>query len=31
MGFRKESPELIRNALMEKEKMEMQQLKLFNI
>ena len=31
MGFRKESPELIRNSLMEKEKMEMQQLKLFNI
>ena len=31
LGFRKESPELIRNALMEKEKMEMQQLKLFNI
>lgn len=31
MGFSKESPELIRNALMEKEKMEMQQLKLFNI
>ena len=31
MGFRKESPELIRNALMEKEKMEMRQLKLFNI
>ena len=31
MGFRKESPELIRNALMEKEKMEMQQLKFFNI
>ena len=31
MGFRKESPELIRNALMKKEKMEMQQLKLFNI
>lgn len=31
MGFRKESPELIRNALMEKEKMGMQQLKLFNI
>ena len=31
MGFRKESPELKRNALMEKEKMEMQQLKLFNI
>jgi len=31
IGFSKESPELIRNALMEKEKMEMQQLKLFNI
>lgn len=31
MGFRKESPELIRNALIEKEKVEMQQLKLFNI
>ena len=31
MGFRKESPDLIRNALMEKEKVEMQQLKLFNI
>ena len=31
MGFRKESPELIRNALMEKEKVEMRQLKLFNI
>ena len=31
MGFRKKSPELIRNALIEKEKMEMQQLKLFNI
>ena len=31
MGFRKESPELIRNDLMEKEKMEMRQLKLFNI
>ena len=31
LGFRKESPELIRNALMEKEKVEMQQLKLFNI
>ena len=30
MGFRKESPELIRNALIEKEKMEMQQLRLFN-
>lgn len=31
MGFRKESPELIRNVLIEKEKVEMQQLKLFNI
>ena len=31
IGFSKESPELIRNALIEKEKMEMQQLKLFNI
>jgi len=31
MGFRKESPELIRNALIEKEKMAMQQMKLFNI
>ena len=31
IGFRKESPELIRNALIEKEKIEMQQLKLFNI
>jgi len=31
LGFRKESPELIRNALMEKEKMAMQQMKLFNI
>ena len=31
IGFSKESPELIRNALMEKEKVEMQQLKLFNI
>ena len=31
MGFRKGSPELIRNALIEKEKVEMQQLKLFNI
>ena len=30
-GFRKESPELIRNALIEKEKMAMQQMKLFNI
>ena len=31
LGFRKESPELIRNALIEKEKMAMQQIKLFNI
>ena len=31
LGFRKESPELIRNALIEKEKMAMQQMKLFNI
>lgn len=31
IGFSKESPELIRNALIEKEKVEMQQLKLFNI
>ena len=31
LGFRKESPELIRNALIEKEKMVMQQMKLFNI
>ena len=31
LGFRKESPELIRNALREKEKMAMQQMKLFNI
>ena len=31
LGFRKESPELIRNALIEKEKMAMQQMKLFTI
>ena len=31
LGFRKESPELIRNALIEKEKMAKQQMKLFNI
>ena len=31
LGFRKESPKLIRNALIEKEKMAMQQMKLFNI
>ena len=31
LGFRKESPELIRNALIEKEKMAMQQMKLFNV
>ena len=31
LGFSKESPELIRNALIEKEKMAMQQMKLFNI
>ena len=31
LGFRKESPELIRNALIEKEKMAMRQMKLFNI
>ena len=31
LGFRKESPELIRNALIEKEKIAMQQMKLFNI
>ena len=31
LGFRKESPELIRNARIEKEKMAMQQMKLFNI
>ena len=31
LGFRKENPELIRNALMEKEKMISEQLKLFNV
>ena len=31
LGFRKESSELIRNALIEKEKMAMRQMKLFNI
>lgn len=31
LGFKKENPELIRNALMEKKKMVSQQLKLFNI
>ncbi|QYR62378.1 putative DNA modification/repair radical SAM protein [Fusobacterium polymorphum] len=31
LGFKKENPELIRNALMEKEKMLVEQLKLFNI
>ena len=31
LGFKQENPELIRNALMEKEKMVSQQLKLFNI
>lgn len=31
LGFKKENPELIRNALMEKEKMLIEQLKLFNI
>ncbi|WP_339006552.1 putative DNA modification/repair radical SAM protein [Fusobacterium polymorphum] len=31
LGFKKENPELIRNALMEKEKMLSEQLKLFNI
>ena len=30
-GFKKENPELIRNALMEKEKMLVEQLRLFNI
>ena len=30
LGFKKENPELIRNALMEKEKMLAEQLKLFN-
>ena len=29
LGFKKENPELIRNALMEKEKIIVQQLKLF--
>ena len=31
LGFKKENPELIRNALMEKEKVVVQQLKLFNL
>ena len=31
LGFKKENPELIRNALMEKEKMLVEQLRLFNI
>ena len=31
LGFKKENPELIRNTLMEKEKMLVEQLKLFNI
>ena len=31
LGFKKENPELIRNALMKKEKMLVEQLKLFNI
>ena len=31
LGFKKENPELIRNALMEKEKMVVEQLKLFNV
>ena len=31
LGFKKENPELIRNALMEKEKMIAQQLRLFNV
>ena len=31
LGFKKENPELIRNALMEKEKMVAEQLKLFNV
>ena len=31
LGFKKENPELIRNALIEKEKMLVEQLKLFNI
>ena len=30
LGFKKENPELLRNALMEKEKMVTEQLKLFN-
>ena len=31
LGFKKENPELIRNALMKKEKMVAEQLKLFNV
>ena len=31
LGFKKENPELIRKTLMEKEKMLVEQLKLFNI
>lgn len=31
LGFKKENPELIRNALMEKEKLLVEQLRLFNI
>ena len=31
LGFKKENPELIRNAIMEKEKMVAEQLKLFNV
>ena len=31
LGFKKENPELIRNALMEKEKMVAEQIKLFNV
>ena len=31
LGFKKENPELLRNALMEKEKMLAEQLRLFNI
>ena len=31
LGFKKENPELIRNALMEKEKIVTEQLKLFNV
>ena len=31
LGFKKENPELIRNALMEKEKMVAEHLKLFNV